>query len=86
MIINKDQSNPHDIKIAFDDTGMSSKSFAGPITMTTFGSEQYMWKSEGPNSHPEPNEPPVTKTLPPETGSVALPKASVTIIRAKLAG
>ena len=86
MIINKDQSNPHEIKIAFDGTGMSGKSFAGPITMTTFGSEQYMWKSDGPNSHPDPNEPPVTKTLPPGTGTVTLPKASVTVLRAKLPG
>ena len=85
MIINKDQSNPHEIKIVFDGAGMSGKSFDGPITITTFGSEQYMWKSEGPNSHPDPNQPPVTKTLPPGTASVTLPKASVTILRAKLA-
>jgi hypothetical protein len=85
MIINKDQSNPHDIKLAFDGADASAKSFAGPITMTTFGREQYMWKSDGPNSHPDPNQSPVTKTLPPGTGSVNLPKASVTILRAKLA-
>jgi hypothetical protein len=83
MIINKDQSNPHDIKLAFEG---AEKSLVGPITMTTFGSEQYMWKSEGPNSHPDPNEPPVTKTLPAGTASATLPKASVTILRAKLAG
>jgi hypothetical protein len=85
MIINKDQSNPHDVKLAFDSAGASRKTLAGPITMTTFGSEQYMWKFDGPNSHPDPNQPPVTETLPPGTGSVNLPKASVTILRAKLA-
>ena len=83
MIINKDQSNPHDIKLAFEG---AEKSLVGPITMTTFGREQYMWKSEGPNSHPDPNEPPVTKTLPAGIASATLPKASVTILRAKLAG
>jgi hypothetical protein len=85
MIINKDQSNPHDIKLAFEGAGTSGTALAGPITMTTFGSEQYMWKSEGPNSHPDPNQPPISKTLPPSTSSVTLPKASVTILRAKLA-
>jgi hypothetical protein len=84
MVINKDQSNPHETKIAFDGPGTSGKPFAGPITMTTFGSEQYMWKSDGPNSHPDPNQSPVMKTLPAGTESVTLPKASVTILRAKL--
>jgi hypothetical protein len=43
--------------------------------MVTFGSEQYMRKSEGPNGHPDPNLPPVTKTLPAGTKSIALPSA-----------
>jgi hypothetical protein len=81
MIINKDQSNPHEIKIGFEG---STNSFSGPITTITFGSEQYMWKSEGPNGHPEPNLPPVTKTLPASTSTITLPKASVTVFRAKM--
>ena len=82
MLINKDQSNAHAVRIAFDDT--SHKSFTGPVAMITFGSEQYMWKSEGPNGHPDPNEPPVTKTLPAGTQSITLPKASVTVLRGKV--
>jgi F5/8 type C domain len=82
MLINKDQSNPHQIRVAFDDA--SDKSFTGPITMTTFGSNQYMWQSDGPNGHPEPNEPPVTNTLAADTQSVTLPKASVTVLRGKV--
>jgi hypothetical protein len=81
MIINKDQSNPHEVRIEFDGSGKLSV----PITMTTFGSEQYMWKSEGPNGHPDPNQPPVTKTLPAGTETILLPKASVTVLRAKSA-
>jgi hypothetical protein len=81
MLINKDQSNPHQVRIAFDDA--SHKSFTGPITMITFGSDQYIWKSDGPNGHPDPNEPPVTKTLAAGTQFITLPKASVTILRAK---
>ena len=79
MLVNKDQSNPHEVRIAFDD----ARAFSGPISLVTFGSEQYMWKSDGPNGHPEPNHPPVTKTLSSGTQSVLLPKASVTILRGK---
>jgi len=77
MLINKDQSSPHDVRIAFDD----HRSFSGPISLITFGSEQYMWRSEGPNGHPEPNDPPVSKTLPAGTRQITLPKASVTVLR-----
>jgi hypothetical protein len=84
MLINKDQSNQHNVRIAFDDSGSTRKSFSGSITMTTFGSDQYMWKSDGPNSRPEPDDPPVTKTLPAGTSSISLPKASVTVLRGKV--
>jgi len=84
MIINKDQSNPHQIKIGFDAGGASQKTLSGPITTTTFGSEQYMWKFEGANSHPDPNRPPVRGTLPAGTETMTLPKASVTVLRGKL--
>jgi F5/8 type C domain-containing protein len=82
MLINKDQSNPHQVRIAFDD---AHESFTGPITFITFGSEQYMWKADGPNGHPEPNDPPVTGTLPSGTQQVTLPKSSVTVLRGKIA-
>ncbi|HLZ40275.1 MAG TPA: discoidin domain-containing protein [Candidatus Sulfotelmatobacter sp.] len=78
MVINKDQSNPHQVQIAFDD----AKPFSGPISVLTFGSEQYMWKSDGPNSHPNPNDPPVRSTIPAGT-AITLPRASVTILRGK---
>jgi hypothetical protein len=83
MLVNKDQSNAHAVQIAFDQAAGSG--FSGPISMVTFGSEQYMWKSDGPHGHPEPNDPPVTKTLNAETKSVTLPKASVTVLRGKVA-
>jgi hypothetical protein len=86
MLVNKDQSNAHEVRIAFDEASAAHKSFSGPILMVTFGSEQYVWKSEGPNGHPDPNDPPATKTLPSGTPSVALPQASVTVLRGKVAG
>ena len=84
MIVNKDQSNAHEVRIAFESSSGPARSFSGPISFVTFGSQQYMWKSDGPNGHPEPNDPPVTKTLPAGTKTITLPKASVTVLRGKL--
>jgi len=84
MLINKDQSNPHEIQIAFEDGSPSHRSLSGPISMISFGSEQYMWKSEGPNGHPDPNLPLASKTVAAGTQSITLPKASVTILRGKV--
>ncbi len=84
MLVNKDQSNPHEVRIAFNRENSSDKFFDGPISLVTFGSDQYMWKSAGPNGHPEPNDPPVRKTLPAGTQSIVLPKASVTVLRGKV--
>lgn len=64
--------------MAFDD----ARHFSSPISMLTFGSEQYMWKSDGPNSHPNPNDPPVRSTLP-AGNAITIPRASVTILRGK---
>jgi hypothetical protein len=83
MIVNKDQSNAHEVRIAFENSGAPG-SFSGPISYVSFGSQQYMWKSDGPNGHPDPNDPPVAKTLPAGTQTVTLPKASVTVLRGKL--
>jgi hypothetical protein len=55
--------------------------------MTTLGSEQYVWRSEGPQSHPDPNLPPVTTTL--QSGpnfSFTLPKSSLNVLRGKIDG
>lgn len=79
MLVNKDQSNAHAIRVSFGD-----KSFSGPLTQVTFGSEQYMWKSDGADGHPDPNQPPVNKTLPSGTSTVTLPRASVTVLRGRL--
>ena len=81
MVINKDQTNPHSVRLVFED-GANTKSFSGPVSMVTFGSEQYVWRSQGINSHPDPNTPPVRKTV--QSDSIELPKASLTVLRGKL--
>jgi hypothetical protein len=85
MVINKDQSNPHRVRLTFDTGAGAQRSFSGAVTMTTFGSEQYVWRSEGPQSHPDPNLPPASTTL--QAGpnfSFTLPKASLNVLRGNI--
>jgi len=84
MLINKDQSNPHDVRVALESHGNADRSFSGPISLVTFGSDQYMWKSDGPNGRPDPDLPPQSRTLAAGTQTVTLPKASVTVLRGKI--
>ncbi|MGH9432188.1 MAG: discoidin domain-containing protein, partial [Terriglobia bacterium] len=87
LIVNRDPSNAHPVHIVFDDaTGREQRSFTGSISMITFGSEQYVWHPDGPESHPDPDGPSVTRTLPggPEA-TFTLPKASITVLRGTIA-
>jgi hypothetical protein len=53
--------------------------------MVTFGSKQYVWMSDGPSSHADPDGPPATSTINADAQtSYELPKASITVIRGKL--
>jgi hypothetical protein len=86
MLINKDPSNAHAVKIEFADAnGKQPAHFSGPLTMVTFGAEQYVWHPDGPRSHADPDGPAITKRLPGKRDeSVTLPRASVTVLRGKL--
>src|ERR1700674_4880355 len=86
MLINKDPSNAQAVKIDFADAnGKSAAHFTGPVTMVTFGAEQYVWHSEGPKSHADPDGPPATQSLNMKgSASFSLPNAAVTILRGKI--
>jgi hypothetical protein len=43
MAVNRDQQNPHRVRIAFDGPADKEISFAGPAEVSTFGSAQYQW-------------------------------------------
>jgi len=88
MLVNRDENNSHTIRVVFDDSRKKrNASFTGPVTLVTFGSEQYVWINDGPNSHPDPDNPPAASTIAPSSQTTfTLPKASVTVIRGKVAG
>jgi hypothetical protein len=88
MLINKDENTPHTVRIVLEDAKRKKQgTFLGPVWWVTMGSEQYVWKADGPNSYADPDGPPVGKTVP--GGSQAtflLPKSSVTVLRGKVEG
>lgn len=55
-----------------------------PMTSVSFGSEQYVWINDGPNSHPDPDHPPVATVLQGALATFTLPKASITVLRGRL--
>jgi hypothetical protein len=85
MLINKDASNAHSVKIEFaDSNGKNTAHFSGPVMMVTFGADQYAWHFEGPKSHADPDGPPAKKMLSVKSGDgFELPRASVTVLRGK---
>jgi hypothetical protein len=87
MLVNRDQANAHTVRVAFESGSKQKSHFGKQVTMTTFGSEQYVWKDEGPNSHADPDGPPVATTVMGNEHTIfTLPKASITVLRGKLGG
>ena len=84
MLVNRDETTPHTVRVALDD-GKAKRSFTGPVTMVTFGSEQYVWKADGAKSHADPDGPPVASSVAGNAQTTfTLPKASVTVLRGRL--
>src|SRR5262249_1360156 len=84
MLVNRDQSNDHSIKIAFDG-GKAQRHFTGQVERVTFGSNEYQWHQEGVRGHADPDGPPSRSTV--QGGAdvlYQLPKASITVLRGKL--
>ena len=84
MLVNRDEQNPHSVRVVFDDS-KNKRSYAGPVTMVTFGSEQYVWKANGAKSYADPDGPPAAAIVAggPQA-TFTLPKASVTVLRGKI--
>jgi hypothetical protein len=84
MVVNKDQENPHSLKILFDDSKPGNPgSFSGSVTAKIFGKAQYQW-------HPatlqaDPDGPIATSAIPASPDTLfELPPASITVLRGKV--
>lgn len=86
MLVNRDQTQPHTVKVVFSDSqAKRNSSFSGPVRMATFGSEQYVWINDGLNSHADPDGPIYATTVQSNAATAyTLPQASVTVLRGKL--
>jgi hypothetical protein len=87
MLVNRDSTNPHTVRVVFTDaTSKRPASFAGPVTVVSWGSEQYVWINDGPNSHADPDHAPVATLLGGPPATFTLPKASITVLRGRVVG
>jgi F5/8 type C domain len=88
LIINKDPSNAHEVKIAFEEDGKETGAqFSGPVKTVTFGAAEYVWHSSGATSHADPAGPAKSNTAEWKPGqTVRLPKASVTVLTGRVSG
>jgi len=88
LLVNKDRERSYGVKAVFHDSDATrDRSFAGAVDMITFGAAQYQWHADGANGYAEPDGPAARMKVKagPETEFV-LPKASVTVIRGRIAG
>jgi hypothetical protein len=86
LLINKDRDKAHPIRVEFENGGEVGH-FSGAVRMVTFGSEQYVWHGADASAHADPNRPPVESSIEASAQTViTLPKASVTVLRGKIAG
>ena len=87
LLVNKDREKSYGIKTVFHDSDATpGRSFSGAVDVITFGAAQYQWHAGGANGYAEPEGPPARMKVKarPETEFV-LPKASVTVIRGRIA-
>jgi hypothetical protein len=83
LVVNKDQENPHTVRIAFHNAkDDSDATFSGDVESITFGSTQYQWHPDLKNGTADPDGPPARSKIAalPDT-RFELPKASITVLR-----
>src|SRR6516225_6918049 len=64
MLVNRDETHPHTVRVLFEASASKrTASFSGAVRQVSFGSEQYVWKNDGPNSYADPDGPRVGTTV-----------------------
>jgi hypothetical protein len=87
LIVNKDQENPHSVRLTFNDASTNTTDhFSGSVDRITFGSDQYRWNAAPNGGSANPDGPAAKSqiTAAPRT-TYTLPQASVTVLRGRIA-
>jgi len=93
LLVNKDRSQAHSVRIVFHDSSVpnsnpqADSSFSGPVSVVTFGSAQYQWRPNGKDGHAEPDGPALKSTVSGQADTLyTLPAASITVLRGQISG
>jgi hypothetical protein len=88
LVINKDPSNAHEVKVNFTQNGSDSVlHFAGEVKLVTFGAAEYVWHPSGATSYADPAGPAKRSKLRMDRAqSIPLPRASITVVTGKVEG
>lgn len=86
MLVNRDENTAHEVRVAFDEPkNKRPAAFTGAVKVTTFGSAQYVWVNDGPNSYADPDHAPVGAYVTANEQTVyTIPKASITVLRGRV--
>jgi hypothetical protein len=86
LIMNRDQWNAHKVRIVFhDDTTHADRSFAGPVSTTTFGRAQYHWHPDAKGGSADPDGPAAKGSIAANAETAFdLPAASMSVFRGNL--
>ena len=86
LVVNRDEWNDHQVRIAFHDTNANAdRFFAGPVSTTSFGRAQYQWHPDARGGHADPDGPAAHSTVNANADTrFDLPQASVSVIRGRL--
>jgi hypothetical protein len=89
LLVNKDQSNDHVVRCSFADSDKNlNRHFTGTVDRIAFGSAEYQWhpNKDGRGGHAHPDGPASKSTVQGGTDATyQLPKASIVVLRGKIA-
>jgi F5/8 type C domain len=87
LLINKDRDRPQQVRVVFHDDDARDRTFAGPVTLLSFGKAQYVWHPNRKLGYADPDLPPARSTISasPDT-AYTLPAASINVLRGVLGG
>jgi hypothetical protein len=85
MLVNRDQSNDHAVKVLFNGAGQQQSSFSGQVDRITFGPNEYQWHPALGGGHADPDGPPSKSAVQGSADTLyQLPKASITVLRGRI--